>query len=164
MKKNVFIVDYAYGFNAHTCEVDYVCALRSKAALRAFKKYPHAKIVLGAGMKKLTGDCGPLSGMMRTYLLEQGVPAEAILENPHGHNTLSETKAAWDIIKRHGGGRVVCATSAYHALRVWCIWVFGFGIIPLSFYTTNLDPSHAERIKEILKTPLDALHALRFRF
>jgi hypothetical protein len=48
MKRNnqVFIVDYAYGFNARTCEVDYVCKLRCQAALRAFKKYPDAYIVL----------------------------------------------------------------------------------------------------------------------
>ncbi len=164
MKENVFIVDYAYGFNAKTCETDYVSVLRSKAALRAFKKYPFAKIVLGAGMKKATGDCGPLSSMMRDYLITQGVPADSILENPHGHDTLTETKVAWDIIKRHGGGEVVCATSAYHSARVWCIWVCGFGVFPLAFYVTNLNPSHIERVKELLKTPLDAFRALKYRF
>lgn len=154
----VCIVDYAYGFHADTCEVDYVCKLRCQAALRAFKKYQHAYIVLGAGMSESTGNCGPLADMMEKFLVERGVPQKAILRNPHGNNTLSETEAAYDIIQQHGGGKIICATSAYHAARVWTIWFFRFGIIP-RMYTTKLKPPKSERWKEIGKIPRDAMQA-----
>ena len=163
-QQQIFIVDYAYGFHADTCEVDYVCVLRSKAALRALKKYPLAKIILSAGMKQSTGNCGPLAGMMREYLLTQGVAPDVILESALGEDTLSETKAAHDIITRLGGGAVICATSAYHIPRVWCIWVFGFSTLPVKFYNTSLAPKFAEHLRELVKIPLDAVRALRYRF
>ncbi|MBM3261667.1 hypothetical protein FJY93_04605 [Candidatus Kaiserbacteria bacterium] len=65
MTERVFIVDYAYGFHADTCEVDYVCRLRSLSTIRAFKCYPHARIVLAAGLTERTGDCGPLASWYR---------------------------------------------------------------------------------------------------
>lgn len=154
----MFIVDYAYGFHADTCEVDYVSKLRCQAALRAFKKYPHAFIVLGAGMSDSTGNCGPLADIMEEFLVEKGVPKHMILRNPHGSDTLSETEAAYDIIQKHGGGTIICATSAFHASRVWAIWFFRFGISP-KIYTTKLKPPPAEKWREIKKIPADAARA-----
>ena len=69
-EEKIFIIDYACGFHPFVCEVDYTCALRCQAALRAFKKYPQAKFVLGAGMENVTQGCGPLAGMMRDFLVE----------------------------------------------------------------------------------------------
>lgn len=161
-EEKVFIIDYAYGFHADTCEVDYVCKLRCLAALRALKKYPDAHIVLGAGMKDKTGDCGPLAGMMEDFLDKHHISKSKILRNPHGNNTLSETEAAYEIVHRHGSGRIICATSAYHALRVWLIWLCRFGIIS-TMYTTSLKPSRWERWHEMLKVPRDIVRALLHR-
>ncbi len=158
-EKKVFIVDYAYGFHADRCEVDYVCKLRCQAALRALKKYPDAYIVLGAGMKEVTGDCGPLAGMMEEFLAEKHLPKEKLLRNPLGNDTLSETEAAFAIIKKNGSGKIICATSAYHAPRVAAIWLFRFGIVP-EIYTTSLKPPIPERLLELFKIPWDALRGL----
>jgi uncharacterized SAM-binding protein YcdF (DUF218 family) len=156
--KSVFIVDYAYGFHANTCDVDYVSRLRSQAALRALERYPDAYIVLGAGMKEVTGDCGPLADMMRDFLLERGVTSNKILRNARGSNTLAETEAAYALVKSHGGGKVVCATSAFHAPRVWLIWLCRYGIAP-TMYTSKLKPRRSEYIRESYKIPRDILRA-----
>ncbi|GEM_PF-2455525 len=157
-----YIVDYAYGFHANTCEVDYVCRLRCLAALRALKNYPNAHIVLGAGMKESTGDCGPLSKIMANFLLEHGVTREKILENPNGNNTLSETEAAYAIIKKRGGGKVICTTSRFHATRVWLIWFFRFGIGP-ELFISELKPQQSEYFKEIGKVPRDIIRSIFHR-
>jgi uncharacterized SAM-binding protein YcdF (DUF218 family) len=162
-EEKVFIIDYAYGFHADTCEVDYVCKLRCLAALRALKKFPDAYIVLGAGMKEVTGDCGPLAGMMEDFLDKHHIPKSKILRNPHGNDTLSETEAAYVIVQKHGGGKIICATSAYHAPRVWSIWLCRFGIVPM-MYTTALKPSRLEYLHEIAKVPRDMIRALLYRF
>lgn len=158
-RRQVYIVDYAYGFNARTCEVDYVCRLRSEAALRALKKRPEAHIVLGAGMKEVTGDCGALADMMRAYLIEKGVPPHRIYSNPHGSDTLSETEAAMDVVRRHGGGRVICTTSAFHAPRVALIWLVRFGRLPY-IYTTKRRARRMEIVHEFWKVPRDVARAL----
>lgn len=159
----MFIVDYACAFRAHVCEIDYTCKLRSEAALRALKKYPEAKIVLGAGMDEVTGGCGSLAGMMETFFLERGVPRSSILVNPIGHNTLTETEAAYSLIQKEGGGAIVCTTSKYHSLRVRCIWFFRFGIIPKMF-TTPLTTTTKGVVREMLKVPFDCVRAFLYRF
>lgn len=162
-EEKIFIIDYACGFHPFVCEVDYTCALRCQAALRAFKKYPQAKFVLGAGMENVTQGCGSLAGMMRDFLVEHGVSSQVILSNPHGHNTLTETEAVYEIIQKQGGGKVVCATSRYHVPRVWCIWFFRFGIIP-EIYSSKLGLKGKPLVREYLKVPFDCVRALINRF
>ena len=162
-KTRVFIVDYASSAHPGTCELDYTSVLRSEAVLRALKKYPHAKIILGAGMRNIANDCGTLSDMMSAFLMNHGVSRLSILRNPLGHNTLTETEAAYEIIQKHGGGKVVCATSRYHKARVWCIWFFRFGIRP-EIYETKLKMTRKGNIKEMIKVPIDAMRAFTCRF
>lgn len=157
--QNIFIVDYAYGFDARTCEPDYVARMRLRVGLRALKKYPAAHIILGAGMKEVTGDCGPLANMMRSFLIEAGVAPEKIFLNPKGHDTLTETEAAYDIIRKQGNGKVICATSVFHATRVWLIWLFRFGRLPI-IYTTRLKTRWSEYLHEIRKIPRDIIRSL----
>lgn len=165
MIERVFIVDYAYGFHADTCEVDYVCRLRSLSTIRAFKQYPHARIVLAAGLKERTGDCGPLASMMHDFLVDHDIPASAILRNPYGRDTLTETEAAYRIIRDRGGvthhsHKIVCVTSAFHAPRVWLIWFLRFGIMP-TIHVTKLKPrTMREYVIECLKIPRDVIRAL----
>lgn len=155
---HVFIVDYAYGFKPGTCEVDYVCMRRCQAALRALKRYPKAHIVLAANMKEQTQECGPLADMMETFLIQEGVPVSRIYRNAVGHDTLSETEGAYEVIKKHGGGHVVCATSFAHSFRVSVIWFCRFGIVP-ELYVTKLHMTLRERLYELIKIPCDMLRA-----
>ncbi len=157
--RHIFIVDYAYGFDARTCEPDYVARMRLKAGLRALKKYPTAHVILGAGMKETTGDCGPLAEMMKSFLVEKGVPLEKIFLNPKGHDTLTETEAAYDIIRNQGNGKIICATSVFHAARVWLIWLCRFGRLPI-IYTTRLKAYWSEYLQEIRKIPRDIVRSL----
>lgn len=162
-KDKIFIVDYACGFHPFVCEVDYTCALRCQAGLRAFKKNPEAKFILGAGMKNITQGCGSLSDMMKNFLMEHGVDESLIFMNPRGHNTLTETEAAYSLIMKQGGGKIICATSSYHSARVWCIWFFRFGITP-EMYTSKLKLNKRSFLKECLKVPLDSIRAFGNRF
>lgn len=156
--KNVFIIDYAYGFNAKTCEPDYIARMRLQAGMRAFKKYPEAHIILSAGMKEATGDCGPLAEMMKNFLIEKGIEPQKIFLNPKGHDTLTETEAAYKIIKEQGGGKIICATSIFHAPRVWLIWLFRFGRVPI-IYTSHLKPHWSEYLQEFIQIPSDIIRS-----
>lgn len=159
----MFIVDYASGFLPEICAPDHISVARTQAALRAFHAYPNAKIVLGAGLRERTMGCGPLAEMMHTALTLQGIPEDAILENALGHDTLSETEAAYAVIVKQGGGTIVCATSRYHMRRVWCLWFFRFGITPKMF-PAEIRPSSQEQFREYCKLPVDCLRALIHRF
>ena len=162
MNEQLFIVDYASGFLPGVCTPDHVSVVRSEAALRAFADNPTAKLVLGAGLRERTMGCGPLADMMRDALLKKGVPESAILENPLGHDTLSETEAAYAVVQQAGGGKIACATSRYHAPRVWCLWFFRYGIIP-TMYPAELPPGRVEQLREYCKLPIDSLRALWHR-
>lgn len=146
----VYIVDYAYGFNPQTCQPDYISNLRTRAALRVLKKYPDARIVLGADMHEETGGCGPLAEMTRSFLHKHGVNPSHILLNPKGTNTLAETEAAYALIRKNGFGKIFCTTSAFHAPRVWLIWLLRYGII-VRIYSTKHKPRLSEWIHETWK-------------
>lgn len=169
MQKVLYIVDYAYGFEPSTCAIDHVSELRTKKAIQVYRNHPNAYIVLAANMSDVTQGCGSLSSMMRAYLVTHGVPAERILENSKGHNTLSETEAAFEIISQQAPGRIVAVTSAFHALRVRLIWLFRFkksirvykAYHPVEFHERrmefeklidDLDLSLLRRIRDALKS------------
>jgi uncharacterized SAM-binding protein YcdF (DUF218 family) len=97
--------------------------------------------------------------MMEEFLHAHNIKKSSILRNPHGNNTLSESRAAYAIITQYGGGKIICATSSWHALRVWLIWFLAFGIIP-EIYSTKLKPPRWERLKELIKIPKDGIRAL----
>lgn len=162
-KENIFIVDYACGFHKDLCEVDYVSKLRSLSAIRALKKYPDAYLVLGAGMSNVTCGCGDLSSMIDQFLTRHGIEEDRILRNNKGHNTKTETEAAYELILEKGIGKVVCATSSYHALRVWGIWVFRFGITP-EMFVSHYSPSFEVSLREFLKIIPDWILAFTRRF
>jgi uncharacterized SAM-binding protein YcdF (DUF218 family) len=162
MKNPVYIVDYAYGFHPSTCTPDYTSKLRSHAALRVLKKYPEAHVVLGADMRDVTENCGPLALMTQNFLIEEGVSPSQVLLNPKGADTLSETEAAYKLIKKHGMGTIVCTTSVFHAMRVWLIWFFRYGIY-VSVWSTKHKPPFSEWVQELQKIPRDVFRALKRR-
>lgn len=160
---SIFIINYASGVKKELCEIDYVSKLRSKACLRAYKDYPAAKIVLGAGMSYATNDCGTLADNIKNYLLLMGVKDENILINAKGYNTLTETEAAFKFIKNKRNFKIICTTSFTHSFRVFCIWFFRFGIIP-KFYLTHYITSPKYIVHEILGIPVDILKSIYSRF
>ena len=160
---NIFIVDYACGFHPGICNVDYVSELRSKAAIRALKRYPGAYILLGAGMSYATCGCGSLSQMIDYYLLQHGIPRDKILINDKGYNTITESEAAYEIISSIGMGKVICATTRYHAPRVWLIWLFRFGIVPQLFISNYRLPFNIE-LHEYAKIVPEIFRSIYRRF
>ncbi len=160
---NIFIVDYACGFHKGVCDIDYVSKLRTRSALRALKKYPNAYIVLGAGMANVTCGCGTLSSMIEAYLVHLNIPTTRILINDIGFNTKTETEAAYAIISKYNNFKVVCATSGYHALRVWMIWLCRFGIAPEMFISHYSLPV-IQQLNEYIKIIPDAILSLLRRF
>ncbi len=161
--KQVYIVDYAYGFDADSCEPDYVSRLRSQMTLQALKQYPNAKVVLGADMREVTKGCGPLAEMTRKFLIKQGVPDSHILVNPKGYDTFTETEAVYEVIQKQGAGKIICTTSSFHKLRVWLIWLIRFSIV-VQVVSVKHKTSAAEWKQEMRKIRRDAWKALVLRF
>ena len=63
----------------------------------------------------------PEAQAMRRYLLEQGVPDDAILPEEQSRNTYENMAFSRRLIEETGGGRAVYATTNYHVFRsgVW---------------------------------------------
>jgi uncharacterized SAM-binding protein YcdF (DUF218 family) len=100
---------------------------------------------------------------MKQFLIEHGVDGYAILINDKGYNTLTETEAVHTLIQRNNGGKVVCATSLYHAPRVWCIWFFRYGITP-EIFTSKYRPNLLVLVSEFCKIMPDSIRALLYRY
>lgn len=160
----IYIVDYAYGFDRATCSIDRVSKLRTDKAIQVFRRYKNAYIVLAADMSDVTEGCGPLAGMMRTYLTSCGIPEERIVFYPKGHNTFSETEAAYQAIQERDGGRVVAVTSSFHALRVWLIWLCRFGMYVHVFGAKHTVPRKELWIELFEKIPEDIGRSFENRF
>lgn len=90
---------------------------RCEAALRAAKQYPDSIIVYGVDYS--------IPGLTETtiaWLNEKGWPAERLIVNPKGHNSLGEAEAVIEVLNQHGAKEIVIATSWYHLPRVWMIF------------------------------------------
>jgi uncharacterized SAM-binding protein YcdF (DUF218 family) len=51
------------------------------------------------------------------YLVERGVPADAIVQEGAGHSTYESLRAVADVLEGRGLSRVLIVTDPYHALR-----------------------------------------------
>jgi uncharacterized SAM-binding protein YcdF (DUF218 family) len=51
------------------------------------------------------------------YLVDHGVPADAILQEPSGHNSYESLHGAADLLAERGLSRVLIVTDPYHSLR-----------------------------------------------
>jgi uncharacterized SAM-binding protein YcdF (DUF218 family) len=51
------------------------------------------------------------------YLVERGVPADAIVQETVGHNTYESLRGAADLLAERGLSRVLIVTDPYHSLR-----------------------------------------------
>jgi uncharacterized SAM-binding protein YcdF (DUF218 family) len=57
-------------------------------------------------------------GVGRSYLIAQGVPAEAIIVETEGETTLESTAMAGEIMRRMGLRSVIVVSDGYHIYRV----------------------------------------------
>lgn len=74
--------------------------------------------VLGAGMpRKTEPHARSLAHAMLRYLLEEGFSKEQIVMNPRGYNTVTEICAVKEVLQHFPSGRIIAATSPWHAKR-----------------------------------------------
>jgi uncharacterized SAM-binding protein YcdF (DUF218 family) len=74
-----------------------------------------AVIVLGGGQP---GDITTEAAAGRDYLIQQGLPAEAIVAEPVGHSTLESLAAAAQYMHGHGMRTAFLVSDPWHNLRV----------------------------------------------
>jgi uncharacterized SAM-binding protein YcdF (DUF218 family) len=74
-----------------------------------------AVLVLGAGQP---GDRSTEAEAGRGYLIDQGLPAEAVVALPVGHTTLESLRAAVAYMKAHGMTTAFLVSDPWHNLRI----------------------------------------------
>lgn len=72
-------------------------------------------VVLGGGQP---GDVSTEGEAGRAYLLEHGVPAEAVLASPHGSTTFESLRAASRVLRDRGWETAFLVSDPWHNLRV----------------------------------------------
>lgn len=72
-------------------------------------------LVLGAGQP---GDRSTEAEAGRDYLMDQGVPAEAIIAVPEGHTTFESLEAAVPVLRDGGMGSAFLVSDPWHNARV----------------------------------------------
>jgi len=91
---------------------------RCGVALVEFEKRRGWKLLLtgGYGAHFNTTD-RPHAAYVKDYLVEQGVPSEAIVEFAESRNTVEDAALAKDIVLKYGAREMVVVTSDYHLDR-----------------------------------------------
>lgn len=102
---------------------------RYREAIEILRKLKKAILVVTSGVPKR--GTTPHSNALKKYVLEWGIPNHRVIENPAGTDTVTDTIAILEAIKRKSGP-VIVVTSWYHIPRVWIIWTalrifFDFG-------------------------------------
>ena len=126
--QNTYIVPYASGFGKKKY-VDPTAKARCDTALKVAHKEENAIFVLGAGLSELGYTHygrSSLAEEMAKYLKSKDWPAEKIITNPLGYDTVGETAAAIEVIRLMGEGKIIAVTSWFHKFRVYLIWRIGF--------------------------------------
>lgn len=72
-------------------------------------------LVLGAGQP---GDRSTEAEAGRTYLMDHGVPADAIISVPRGHTTFESLEAAVPVLRDGGMGSAFLVSDPWHNARV----------------------------------------------
>ena len=124
-----YVVVYARGLKSDGSVCD-EGRLRCDLGLEMAKAIPNSFIVLGAGIPEYAelNYVSSLAEAMAIYFANNGWPREKILINPKGYETVGETIAAYEAIKKSGKGPITVVSSWYHVFRIWLIWIFRFGI------------------------------------
>ena len=95
-----------------------------------------------------------------TYLLDRGIPENAIIVVVDGFNTYQSLSATSSALQRAGvGNKVLLVSDPYHALRAKEI-AREVGLNP-SFSPTNLDSSFSQLIRETVGTSIGRVIGFR---
>lgn len=76
----------------------------------------YAKVIVTVGGNR-AGDNFTEAGAGRTWLIDQGVPADAVVAVPTGSNTLTSAVALGDTYRAEGWTSAVVVTDPWHTLR-----------------------------------------------
>jgi uncharacterized SAM-binding protein YcdF (DUF218 family) len=93
-----------------------VFAARLDHAIELFKAGVASTFIVTGG--KVPGDRTTEAAVAREYAVERGVPAEAILGEDEGRNTLSSLRAVATLMDGHGLRSAVFVSDRTHMLRV----------------------------------------------
>lgn len=92
---------------------------RCETAMQAWRNGCAPKLLLCGGI--CAGDPGPEAEYMRAFLLERGVPPEALMLETRSSNTVENLKNARRIMEANGMERALLVTSDYHLTRA--LWI-----------------------------------------
>lgn len=75
-----------------------------------------AKVVVVTGGNQL-GDRFTEAGASANYLIDRGVPADAILQESHGHSSYASLDGVATLLRQRGLFRVLLVSDPFHSLR-----------------------------------------------
>jgi uncharacterized SAM-binding protein YcdF (DUF218 family) len=87
---------------------------RLDRAVELFRQHLFPRIVVSGGIEK-NGTDETLA--MRQYLMRQGVPAEAILLDPRGSDTMDTAEDTVALMNQHGWKRIIVISQYFHLPR-----------------------------------------------
>jgi uncharacterized SAM-binding protein YcdF (DUF218 family) len=87
---------------------------RLDRAVELFRQHFFPRIVVSGGIEK-NGTDETLA--MRQYLMRQGVPAEAILLDPRGSDTMNTAEDTVALMNQHGWKRIIVISQYFHLPR-----------------------------------------------
>ncbi|HET9914514.1 MAG TPA: YdcF family protein, partial [Anaerolineales bacterium] len=91
---------------------------RCELALGEYAKHPGWRILLTGGYGAHFNTTGrPHAAYLRDYLVERGVPAEAIVEFAESATTLEDASLSKPIVLKYGAPQILVVTSDYHIDR-----------------------------------------------
>jgi uncharacterized SAM-binding protein YcdF (DUF218 family) len=87
---------------------------RLDRAVELFRQHLFPRIVVSGGIEK-NGTDETLA--MRQYLMRQGVPADAILLDPRGSDTMDTAEDTVALMNQHGWKRIIVISQYFHLPR-----------------------------------------------
>lgn len=109
--------------NSETGELYSVARERCALALAEFARRPGWKLLLTGGYgAHFNTTAQPHAAYLKSYLLDHGVPAEAVVEFAESANTLQDASLAKPIALKYNAPELVIITSDYHLARAQYIF------------------------------------------
>ncbi len=140
---------------------------RCELALAEYTKRPDWKILLTGGYGPHFNTTGrPHAAYLRDYLVERGVPGDAIVEFAESVNTLQDASLSKPIVLKYGAPQILVITSDYHIDRARYVFEREFAGtgVRIEFSVSETDEATCEfDLKSQKKHEREALIKLRKR-
>jgi uncharacterized SAM-binding protein YcdF (DUF218 family) len=105
--------------------------LRAMEAARVYKAIQARLVIVSGGIASPEFQLKPESEMMRDALIQAGVPADRILQDPAARTTREHPRTLGPILDSHHVGRFVLVTSPMHMRRALAVFrAAGFDPVP----------------------------------